>query len=61
MDEREILIESIKAINEHVKVQVGDIRMGLYMALQTIKNRVLDENLIAELGLEEDFEAKFFD
>jgi hypothetical protein len=61
MDEREVLIESIKAIKEHAKSQVGDIRMGLFMALQTIKNRVLDEELIAKLDLDEDFEDKFFD
>ncbi len=37
MDEGEILIESIEAIKEHAESQKDGIKMGLYMALQTIK------------------------
>ena len=57
MDEREILIESINAIKGYLNDQKDrGIRMGLYMALNTIKGSVLDEDLLDDLGLNEDFE-----
>ena len=57
MDEREVLIESIKAIKEYLTEQKDrGIRIGLYMALNTIKGRVLDDDLLDELGLNEELE-----
>lgn len=57
MDEREILIESITGIKEHLLDQENSlIRTGLYMALQTIKNGIYDEDLLKVLGLDEDLE-----
>ena len=57
MDEREILIESIIGIKEHLLDQENSlIRTGLYMALQTIKNGIYDEDLLKVLGLDEDLE-----
>ena len=61
MEDREILRESIEAIREHAESQKDGIKMGLYMALEIIKGRVLDDDLIKELGLNEDFEKKFFE
>lgn len=57
MDEREILIKSITGIKEHLLDQENSlIRTGLYMALQTIKNGIYDEDLLKVLGLDEDLE-----
>ena len=61
MEDREILKESIEAIKEHAETQKEGIKMGLYMALEIIKGRVLDDDLINELGLNENFEKKFFE
>ena len=57
MDEKEVLIESIKAIKEHLKEQedIG-IRLGLSIALNVIKGRVLDDDLLEKIGLNENFE-----
>ena len=59
MEDREILLNSIDAIKEHVEIQKDGIKMGLYMALEIIKARVPEER-IEEFGLNEDFEKKFF-
>ena len=61
MEDREILRESIEAIKEHAESQKDGIKMGLYMALEIIKGCVLDDDLIKELELNEDFERKFFE
>lgn len=57
MNEKDILIESINAIKDHLKDQEDSgIRIGLYMALETIKGSVLDDGLLVKLGLDEDLE-----
>ena len=57
MEEREMLKNSILQIKGQLKEQKEDlIKLGLYMALQIIKDNVLEEDLLKELGLEEDLE-----
>ena len=61
MENKEILREAIEAIKEHAESQKDGIKMGLYMSLEIIKGCILDDDLIKELGLDEDFEKKFFE
>ncbi len=59
MDERKILIESIKLIKEDLKEEKhSSIKVGLYIALDIIRNRIImtNEDLLKELGLEEETE-----
>lgn len=57
MEDRELLLKSIEGIKEHLLDQENSlIRTGLYMALQTIKNGIYDEDLLKVLGLDEDLE-----
>ncbi|MBQ8197048.1 MAG: hypothetical protein IJZ73_03215 [Clostridia bacterium] len=57
MSDREILKNSILQIKEHLLEQDEDlIKLGLYMALQTIKDNIIEEDLLKELLLEEDLE-----
>ena len=52
-----MLKNSILQIKGQLKEQKEDlIKLGLYMALQIIKDNVLEEDLLKELGLEEDLE-----
>ena len=56
MDEREILLRSIRDIKEYLKEeQESSIKIGIYIALNTIRNRIIivNEDLLKELGLEE--------
>lgn len=61
MENKEILREAIEAIKEHAESQKDGIKMGLYMSLEIIKGCILDDDSIKELGLDEDFEKKFFE
>ena len=61
MEDREILLDAIEAIKDHAESQEDGIKMGLYMSLAIIKGCVIEDNKIKELGLDEDFERKFFD
>lgn len=59
MDEREILLRSIMDIKEYLKEeQESSIKTGIYIALNTIRGRIImvNEDLLKELGLEEDTE-----
>ena len=59
MDEREILLRSIMDIKEYLKEeQESSIKTGIYIALNTIRGRIImvNEDLLNELGLEEETE-----
>lgn len=59
MDEREILLRSIMDIKEYLKEeQESSIKTGIYIALNTIRGRIImvNEDLLKELGLEEETE-----
>ena len=55
----EVLKKSIQRIKEQLKqTDVAEIRLGLYMALNSLKNDFTnkDEAFLNELGLDEDLE-----
>ena len=59
MDEREILMLAIRDIKKYLKEETDkDLKMGIYIALNTIRGRIImvNEDLLKELGLEEDTE-----
>ena len=59
MGEREILLRSIMDIKEYLKEeQESSIKTGIYIALNTIRGRIImvNEDLLKELGLEEETE-----
>ncbi|MDY6367084.1 MAG: hypothetical protein SPL13_00985 [Clostridia bacterium] len=57
MIEKEELIKAITAVKEDLNSQENDlIKLGIYMAVQTIKDNISDEGLLKELGLDEDLE-----
>lgn len=59
MGEKEILTSSIQSIKEYLSEEENSsIKTGLYIALNTIRNRIIatNEELLKELGLEEETE-----
>lgn len=59
MDEREILMLAIRDIKKYLKEETDkDLKMGIYIALNTIRGRIImvNEDLLKELGLEEETE-----
>ena len=59
MDEREILMLAIRDIKKYLKEETDkDLKMGIYIALNTIRGRIImvNEDLLKELGLVEDTE-----
>ena len=56
-DIKDCIMYAIQGIKEHLKTQDDDlIKAGIYMALQTIKDEISDEQLLEVLGLNEEFE-----
>ena len=56
---RQCLLDSVKAIKDYLIEEKNEsTKLGLFMALNTIKNRVTiyNEELLEELDLDEDFE-----
>lgn len=55
--EKEEIIKAIKNVKGYLLHQDNDlIKTGIYMALQTIKNSITNEELLKELSLDEDLE-----
>ena len=56
---RQCLLDSVKAIKDYLIEEKNEsTKLGLFIALNTIKNRVTiyNEELLEELDLDEDFE-----